>query len=536
MSLVPNSATASSFSEAAKRSMNSVPIAVTSDGLGADDRRHELAGGERGAGGDGAGDGGRPAPTPRPADGAAIGIGDRRSVRRAVSSTARRPGSRAGLTGRQRGSQQSRNSPPPPIRRRRPCQSYIVAATSASDERPTGRDGARRRRRADGARGRRRATSSATACACTRSATATTALRGCDSNRPDLVVLDVMLPGADGLAVLRQLRADGDVPVILLTARTEEVDRVVGLELGADDYVVKPFSPRELAVRVRNMLRRAAGGAAAARRHDAATSAPCASTRRRGRSPSTAASSPLTPKEFDLLARAGPLAAPGVLPPPAARPGVGLGARVPGPGHRHRARRPAAPEAGGRPRAPALDRHGVGRRLPVRAVIARRRGSTRVRDRPVGVRASPWPGSLAAAVAAGLRAARAHPAHPLAAPPRARDHARRRWPSAPCAALRARPPDGARRRRGPLGARRARHHRRVRDRARPRRLGPARPRRPAPRGGRAPPRGRRPHRPHRCRPRRRARPRRPRPRRADRATRRARTGAGDVRGRAPRAC
>jgi DNA-binding response OmpR family regulator len=67
-----------------------------------------------------------------------------------------------------------------------------------------------------------------------------------------------MLPGADGLAVLRQLRADGDVPVILLTARTDEIDRVVGLELGADDYVVKPFSPRELAVRVRNMLRRAA--------------------------------------------------------------------------------------------------------------------------------------------------------------------------------------------------------------------------------------------------------------------------------------
>ena len=85
----------------------------------------------------------------------------------------------------------------------------------------------------------------------------TTRCRGSRSNQPDLVVLDVMLPGVDGLAVLRQIRADGDVPVILLTARTEEVDRVVGLELGADDYVVKPFSPRELAVRVRNMLRRA---------------------------------------------------------------------------------------------------------------------------------------------------------------------------------------------------------------------------------------------------------------------------------------
>ena len=82
------------------------------------------------------------------------------------------------------------------------------------------------------------------------------AVRWLDANRPDLVVLDVMLPGLDGLSILRRLRAEGDVPVILLTARTEEIDRVVGLELGADDYVVKPFSPRELAVRVRTVLRR----------------------------------------------------------------------------------------------------------------------------------------------------------------------------------------------------------------------------------------------------------------------------------------
>jgi DNA-binding response OmpR family regulator len=77
-------------------------------------------------------------------------------------------------------------------------------------------------------------------------------------HRPDLVVLDVMLPGVDGLTILQQVRRDGDVPVIMLTARAEEADRVRGLELGADDYVVKPFSPRELAIRVRNMLRRAA--------------------------------------------------------------------------------------------------------------------------------------------------------------------------------------------------------------------------------------------------------------------------------------
>ncbi len=75
-------------------------------------------------------------------------------------------------------------------------------------------------------------------------------------HQPDLVVLDLMLPGSDGLTILRHLRAIGDIPVILLTARAEEIDRIIGLELGADDYVVKPFSPRELAVRVRNLLRR----------------------------------------------------------------------------------------------------------------------------------------------------------------------------------------------------------------------------------------------------------------------------------------
>jgi DNA-binding response OmpR family regulator len=82
---------------------------------------------------------------------------------------------------------------------------------------------------------------------------------------PDLVVLDVMLPKLDGFSVLSKLRRIADVPVILLTARTEEPDRVLGLELGADDYVVKPFSPRELAARVRSVLRRARGTAAPSR-------------------------------------------------------------------------------------------------------------------------------------------------------------------------------------------------------------------------------------------------------------------------------
>jgi DNA-binding response OmpR family regulator len=78
---------------------------------------------------------------------------------------------------------------------------------------------------------------------------------------PDLVVLDVMLPGVDGLELCRWIRGRSDVPVIMLTARGEESDRIVGLELGADDYVTKPFSPRELAVRVRTVLRRSAPAA-----------------------------------------------------------------------------------------------------------------------------------------------------------------------------------------------------------------------------------------------------------------------------------
>ena len=73
---------------------------------------------------------------------------------------------------------------------------------------------------------------------------------------PHLVVLDVMLPGTDGLALCRWIRSRSELPVIMLTARGDEADRIVGLELGADDYVTKPFSPRELAARVRTVLRR----------------------------------------------------------------------------------------------------------------------------------------------------------------------------------------------------------------------------------------------------------------------------------------
>jgi DNA-binding response OmpR family regulator len=82
------------------------------------------------------------------------------------------------------------------------------------------------------------------------------ALRIARQDKPDLVLLDLMLPGLNGLDVIRALRRDSNVPVIMLTARVEETDRLVGLELGADDYVTKPFSPREVVARVRAVLRR----------------------------------------------------------------------------------------------------------------------------------------------------------------------------------------------------------------------------------------------------------------------------------------
>ena len=80
--------------------------------------------------------------------------------------------------------------------------------------------------------------------------------RALESSRPDLVVLDVMLPGEDGLALCRDLRTRSSLPVIMLTARVDEVDRIIGLEMGADDYLSKPFSPRELLARIKNVLRR----------------------------------------------------------------------------------------------------------------------------------------------------------------------------------------------------------------------------------------------------------------------------------------
>ena len=115
---------------------------------------------------------------------------------------------------------------------------------------------------------------------------------------PDLVVLDLMLPGTDGLELCRWIRSRSRLPVIMLTARGEESDRIVGLELGADDYVTKPFSPRELAARVRTVLRRAEPDAAADERLSYDGLIIDSGTREvtRGNEPLR-----LTAREFDLL-------------------------------------------------------------------------------------------------------------------------------------------------------------------------------------------------------------------------------------------
>jgi DNA-binding response OmpR family regulator len=86
------------------------------------------------------------------------------------------------------------------------------------------------------------------------------AMERLQESNPDLIVLDLMLPGMEGKEILRRVRAAGDTPVVILTARGEELDRLVGFGLGADDYVTKPFSPRELAARVEAVLRRASSG------------------------------------------------------------------------------------------------------------------------------------------------------------------------------------------------------------------------------------------------------------------------------------
>jgi len=120
-----------------------------------------------------------------------------------------------------------------------------------------------------------------------------------ERERPALVLLDLMLPKRNGLEVLRHIRSSSNTPVILITARGDEADRVTGLELGADDYVVKPFSPREVAARVRSVLRRAHP---AARAPVLTFSGFTVDLGRRSVTDTHGAETELTRKEFDLLA------------------------------------------------------------------------------------------------------------------------------------------------------------------------------------------------------------------------------------------
>lgn len=131
-----------------------------------------------------------------------------------------------------------------------------------------------------------------------RAADGPAALARAAAHWPDMVVLDLMLPGMDGLEVCRRLRARGPVPVIMLTARGDEDDRILGLEVGADDYVTKPFSPRELVLRVESVLRRARPAADARPLHAARLTVDPAARR----ATKNGAELALTIREFDLLA------------------------------------------------------------------------------------------------------------------------------------------------------------------------------------------------------------------------------------------
>ncbi len=117
-------------------------------------------------------------------------------------------------------------------------------------------------------------------------------------HHPDLIVLDLMLPGMDGLDICRILRKEGNIPIIMLTARVEETDKLIGLELGADDYLTKPFSPRELVARVRTVLRRASGAV----QGDIIRSDTLTLDRTRYRAILPDQEISLTPTEFDILA------------------------------------------------------------------------------------------------------------------------------------------------------------------------------------------------------------------------------------------
>ena len=183
---------------------------------------------------------------------------------------------------------------------------------------------------------------------------------------PDLVVLDLMLPGMDGLEVCRRLRARWPIPVVMLTALGDETDRLVGFETGADDYVTKPFSPRELALRVRSVLRRSRGAGlpekpdlGAITDGNLVVDLSAHEVRADGKLIQ------LTSREYDLLVFLMRNPRKAFTREQLLSRGMELDVR--GHLHRHRARQAAAREARARPHPAAAHRHRLGRRVPVRA-------------------------------------------------------------------------------------------------------------------------------------------------------------------------
>jgi len=128
------------------------------------------------------------------------------------------------------------------------------------------------------------------------------ALQKAENAKPDLVVLDLMLPDIDGLEVCRQIRSSSDVPILMLTARDDDIDKIVGLEVGADDYLTKPFNPRELVARIKSILRRSTASAKSGRPAEAVMEhGDLKIDAGRREVTVTGEHVQLAPKEFDLL-------------------------------------------------------------------------------------------------------------------------------------------------------------------------------------------------------------------------------------------
>ena len=196
-----------------------------------------------------------------------------------------------------------------------------------------------------------------------------TALDLARSERPDLIILDLMLPGLNGLEVAQRIRAESRAPIIILSARGEETDKIIGLGLGADDYVTKPFSPKELVARVAAVLRRTTEPLPIARDADDQTlNFGALRIDPRGRRVTREALPlDLTAREFDLLLFLARHPDQVLHQATVARSGLGLRVlrRFE---HRHRPHPPVAREGRAGPGAPAIPENGLGRRLQVRGM------------------------------------------------------------------------------------------------------------------------------------------------------------------------